>query len=614
MNFRAVLFIAAMVSMPCGSIFAGEPEVIKSHALTLTGDIMYGPDFTHYGFVNPDAPKGGTFRAAMSSRSFGNFNPYSLKDNAAIAQGSGSIYLYDTLMSASGDEAATYYGLIAESIEYPPDCSWVVFNLRKNAKWHDGKPITAKDVVFTYEAAVASNPVQKNKFAFVTKAEALDAYKVKFHIEPFDIGVKHLETLAQMTIIPEHFWKDKDIAESYFDYVLTSGPYKVVFADPGIKVVMERVDDYWGKDLPVRKGQYNYDRREYDFYRDDTVTMEAFNGGHFDSYHINSSRLLLKGVSGKYVDMGLIKRREIPNMQAQGMYGIVFNTSVKPLDDVRVREALTWVYDFEWINKNVYLDAEFRNESYFANSDLACGPIPSPRVQAILKEVKPDISEDLLTKPFLLPTTDGGGDNRANLIKATELMEKAGYKVVKGKMVGPDGKQLKLEITINNQTYESELLNFKKGLERIGIDFYIRYVDSTQYTEKRRNKDYVMVFELVKHPLYPGREQIDRFGSAGADTPGSLNYARIKDPAIDRLIDYIIAAPDRKSVIPYVQAMDRLLMAGWYTVPGGYSGRFRIAYWDKFGMPDRLPLSGQGYEAWWIDPVKEESLNKILGR
>ena len=289
-------------------------------------------------------------------------------------------------------------------------------------------------------------------------------------------------------------------------------------------------------------------------------------------------------------------------------------TSVKPLDDVRVREALTWVYDFEWINKNIYLDAETRNESYFANSDLACDTIPSQRVQTILKEVKPDIDEALLTKPFLLPVTDGSGENRANLIRAAELMEAAGYKVVKGKMTGLDGKPLSLEITIDNRTFESELLNFKKGLERIGIDFNIRYVDSTQYIEKRRNKDYVMVYELVKHPLYPGREQIDRFGSAGADAPGSYNYARIKDPAIDKLIDKIIAAPDRKSVIPYVQAMDKLLMAGWYTVPGGYSGRFRIAYWDKFGMPDRLPRSGQGYDAWWIDPEKEERLNKILGR
>jgi len=613
MNFRLVMFVAAMVFTHAGLIFAGDPEIVKSHALTLTGDIMYGPDFTHYEYVNPDAPKGGTFRSAMSSRNFGNFNPYSLKDTDAQA-GVGSIYLYDSLMSASGDEAATYYGLLAESIEYPLDYSWVVFHLRKNAKWHDGKPITAKDVVFTYWAAVASNPVYQNRYAFVTKAETLDVYKVKFYIKPFDIGVKHLEILAQMTIIPEHFWKDKDISQSYFEYVLTSGPYRIVSVEPGKKVVMERVDDYWGKDLPVRKGQFNYDRREYDFYRDQTVIMEAFNGGHFDSYHINSSRMLLKGVSGKYADMGLIKRREIPNMQAQGMYGIVFNTSVKPLDDVRVREALAWVYDFEWINKNIYLNAEKRNDSYFANSDLACDPIPSRQVQAILRKVKPDIGDDLLTKPFLLPATDGSGDNRANLIKAAELMEKAGYKVIKGKMTGPDGKQLKLEITIHDKTYESELLNFKKGLDRIGIDFYIRYVDSTQYTEKRRNKDYMMVFELVKHPLYPGREQIDRFGSAGADKPGSFNYARIKDHAIDKLIDFIIAAPDRKSVIPYVQAMDRLLMAGWYTVPGGYSGRFRIAYWDKFGMPDRLPLSGQGYDAWWIDQAKEERLNKILGR
>ena len=617
MRCLLVFLILTMIFAPVYGVCATEPEIIKSHALTLTGDIMYGPDFTHYEYVNPDAPKGGTFYTLMG-RTMGNYNPYSLRDidgarDFYSSNSSGSL-IYESLMSASGDEIATYYGLLAESIEYPKDCSWVIFNMRKEAYWHDGRPLTANDVLFTFNAATAANPVEKNKYSFVTKVEVLDTHRIKFHLEPFDIGVKHLETLGQMSILPEHFWKDKDMTRSFIDIPLGSGPYRVVSIEPVKKVVTERVKDYWGVNLPVRKGQFNYDRRVYDYYRDQTVQMEAFKGGHFDSWHINSSRILLKDLVGKYVDMGLIKRREIPNMHAQGMYGIVFNTSVKPLDDIRLREALIWTYDFEWINKNVYYDAEERNKSYFANIDLACDPIPSPQVQAILKEVKPGISEELLTKPFLLPTTDGSGDNRANLIRAAELLDKAGYKVMNGKRVDLEGKPIRLEISIQNRTFENELLNFKKGLERVGIDFYIRYMDSSQYMEKRRNKDYMMVYEMVKHPLYPGREQISRFGSVGADTPSSFNYARIKDPAIDKLIEYIIAAPDRKSVIPYVHAMDRLLMAGHYTVPGGYSGKYRIAYWDKFGMPDRLPRSGTGYDAWWIDPVKEAQLNKTLGR
>lgn len=611
-RFLFLLFFSFVV-LYSATGHSDEQKIIKSHALTLTGDIMYGPDFTHYEYANPNAPKGGTYHTIMIKGS-DNFNPYSLKDLSEMGPMPLNAYIYDSLMSASGDEAATYYGLIAESIEYPADCTWIIFNLRKTARWHDGTPITAKDVIFTYTAATAANPVTKDKYRFVTKVEAMGDYRVKFYIKPFDVGVKHLETLAQMIIIPEHFWKDKDLTKSYFEPVLTSGPYKVAYVDPGKKVIMERVPDYWAQDLPVRKGLYNYDKLIYDYYRDQTVALEAFKGGHIDSMHINSSREYYKGVTGKYVDMGLIKRREVPNMQAQGMYGITFNTTVKPLDDVRVREALVWVYDFEWINKNNYFNAETRNNSYFANSDLACDPVPSPQVQAIIKSVKPDVSEDLLTKPFKLPTTDGSGENRENLIHAVKLLESAGYKIVKGKMTGPDGKPVKLEITIQNKTFENELLNFKRGLEQIGIDFFIRYVDTTQYTQLKRNKDYMMVYEMVKHPLYPGREQIARFGSVGADTPGSPNYARIKDPAIDKLIEYIIDAPDRKSAIPYVQAMDRLLMAGWYAVPGGYTGRFRAAYWDKFGMPDRLPKSGLGYDVWWIDPVKEANLDKILGR
>ena len=611
--FFTVLFILS------GAVFSYGETIIKSHALSVTGSVMYEPDFDHYRYANPNAPKGGTYRTYMTTP-FDNFNLYAVKGSSfgGATAGNmwtfpGSIKLHDSLMTLSGDESATYYGLIAEEIEYPDSLKWITFHLNKKARWHDGKPITAADVLFTYQASIAANPLTKNTYSFVTKAEILDERSIRFYISGKDLPLKNMAVLAQMIIIPEHYWKDRNLAQTTLEPPLSSGPYKIASFEPGKKVVLERVKDYWAADIPVCKGLYNFDRITYDLYRDQTVALEAFKGGRLDAMiNFHSSRMWNKGVAGKYVDNGYIKKIVIPNLQPMGMYGVLMNTSVYPLNNILVRKALNYAYDWEWINKNIYFNGETRNDSYFARSDLACGAVPTDDVVKIIKSVKPDADKELLTEEFRLPVTNGTGDNRANLMEGVKLLEKAGFKMVNGKMTDAKGNALNLEITVMSKNNENELLSFKKNLERMGVGFNIRLVDSSSYVEKKTNKDFMMIYDLVKPPFYPGKEQIDMWTSAAADTPGSKNYWRIKDPAIDKLVDMIVRAPDRKTTVNYVKALDRLLLMGWYSVPGGYSGAFRSAYWDKFGIPETMPKNSTGLDTWWIDSEKEAKLKNIL--
>lgn len=604
--FFALFFILSGAALSHGE------TVIKSHALSLTESVMYPPDFSHYRYANPEAPKGGLYRTYMT-RPFDNFNVYALKGNTFSVLSITGNMLNDSLMTPSGDEAATYYGLIAESVEYPESKKWIIFNINKKARWHDGRPITARDVYFTYKASSEANPIFKSRYSFVTKAEVLSDSRIRFYIGGSELPLRNMVTLAQMVVIPEHYWKDRDLSQSTMEPPLQSGPYKIASFEPGKRVVLERVKDYWAAELPVCKGLYNFDRITYDLYRDQTMALEAFKGGRLDTMMvIHSSRVWSKGVAGKYVDMGYIKKISVPNLHPMGMAGILMNTSRAPLDNILVRKALNYAYDWEWINKNVYFGGEIRNDSYFARSDLACGAVPPPEVAAIIKSVKPDADEKLLTEEFRLPETGGTGDNRANLMEGVKLLEKAGYKMVNGRMTDGGGKPLNLEITVMSKNNENELLSFKKNLERMGVGFDIRYVDSSSYVEKKAGKDFMMIYDLVKPPFYPGKEQKDMWTSAAADTPGSRNYWRIKDPAVDKLVDMIVNAPDRKTAVNYVKALDRLLLEGWYSIPGGYSGTFRSAYWDKFGMPRTMPKNSTGLDSWWVDPEKEARLKSFL--
>jgi microcin C transport system substrate-binding protein len=589
--------------------FQAQAQITKTHAISLADAPKYSAGFKHFDYVNPNAPKGGTFRRAFAG-TYDSFNPFAVKGVPIKASG----YMYDMLLTKSLDEPLTYYGQVAETIEYPADYSWVIFNLRPQAKWHDGVPMTADDVVFSFNKITEVSPFYRNYYDLIVKVEALGKHKVKFYFKKGETS-KELPLIAgQLTVIPKHYWEKRDLSRSTLEPPLGSGPYKITAFEAGKNVTFERVNDYWGADIPVNKGQNNFGRIVFEYFRDDTVAFEAFKAGHFDLTAENSGSRWYRGYTGKYFDMGLIIKQEIQHKNTQGMAGIVFNTSVKPFDNILVRQALNYVYDYEWINKNIYFDQNIRYNSYFSNSELSVGSVPSKEVAEIIKQVKPDADTKLLTEAFSLPKTDGSGNNRTNLQKAVELFSKAGYEIKAGKMVDKTGRQLSIEIVTSSKNIERDLMTFKKSLERVGINFYIRYLDSTQYVEKVRNKDYMMIYTIVKQSESPGNEQRNMWHSEAAGEVGSRNYANIKDPAVDKLIDMIINASDRKSLILYVQALDRILLSGWYFIPSGYSDKYRISYWDKFGKPDKMPEYSLGFGAWWIDAEKEKKIDSLIKR
>lgn len=582
-------------------------NIIKTHAISLTDTIKYGADFKHFEYVNPDAPKGGTFKRALNG-TFDSFNMFAVKGVSASGLG----YIYDNLLTSSADEAGTYYGLLAESIEYPDDYSWVIFDLRKNAYWHDGKPVTSDDVVFSFNEIVKVSPYYKNYYALIDKVEALNKYRVKFTFKKEQKSKEMPLIAGQLTIIPKHYWEKRDLSKSTLEVPLGSGPYKISDYTAGKSITLERVDNYWGKDIPVNKGMDNFDKIIFEYFRDQTVAFEAFKAGQFDLISEGSGKRWYRGYTGKYFDAGYIKKEEIPFNNGQGMRGIFMNTSKYPLNNINVRKALNYAYDYEWINKNLYFGNYKRCDSYFSNSPLSSGVVPSKEVQQIIKQVKPDADKEFLSSPFYFPKNQGDVSNRKNLIEAVKLLNKAGYKNVNGKMVDKNGRPLILEIGLTSKSLENELVVFQKALARIGVELKILFLDNSQYMEKVRNKDFMLIYTGMRQSESPGNEQRSMWGSYAAAEKGSRNYASVQDKAVDKLIDLIINADTRKELELYTQALDRVLLMGWYVIPSGFADKYRLAYWDKFEKPKITPHYSLSISSWWIDTEKEKKINSMV--
>ena len=582
-------------------------QIIKTHAISLTDSIKYGADFKHYDYVNPNAPKGGTFRRALYG-TYDSFNMFAVKGVSASGLG----YIYDSLLTSSSDEAGTYYGLLAESIEYPDDYSWVIFNLRKNAYWHDGKPITSEDVVFSFNEITKVSPYYKNYYALITKAEAIDKYRVKFIFKKNETSRELPLIAGQLTIIPKHYWQVRDLSKATLEAPLGSGAYRIADYSAGKSIVLERVDNYWGKDIPVNKGMDNFDKIIFEYFRDQTVAFEAFKAGQFDLISEGSGKRWYRGYTGKYFDLGYINKEEIPFNNGQGMRGIFMNTLKYPLDNINVRKALNYAYDYEWINKNLYFGNYKRCDSFFSNSPLSSGIVPSKEVQDIIKQVKPDADKEFLTSPFYFPKNQGDNTNRKNLIEAVKLLQQAGYKNVDGKMVDKNGRPLILEIGLTSKSLENELVIFQKALARIGVELKILFLDSSQYMEKVRNKDFMLIYTGMRQSESPGNEQRSMWSSSAALEKGTRNYAAVRDKAVDKLIELIIKAPNRKDLELYTQALDRVLLMGWYVIPSGFSDKYRLAYWDKFEKPKITPHYSLSISSWWINTEKERKINEMV--
>ncbi len=589
--FGLAAFLAAAVS---GAPASAEPR----HGLSLFGDLKYPPNFTHFDYVNPDAPKGGTVKYA-SIGTFDTLNPFQLKGNKADGLG----LIFDTLMTPSYDEPASEYGLVAESAEVAPDRSWVVYTIRPQARFSDGSQITPEDVVWTFDTLkTKGHPRYRLYYADVLKAEKVGARGVKFTFR--NGNNRELPTIVgEMPVLSKAYWSKADFEKTTLDPPLGSGPYKIDSIDPGRAITYKRVADYWGKDLPVNRGRNNFDTIRYDYYRDQTVSLEAFKAGQYDIRPENVAKNWAIGYDGPALSAGLIKKDEIPNKLPQGMQGFGFNTRPgHPFQDPRVRDAVTYLFDFEWTNKNLFYGAYTRSRSYFSNSELAATGTPSPEELKLLDPWKGQIPDEVFTKEYDPPKTDGTGNIRDNLRAALKLFAEAGWSVKGGKLLNDKtGAPFRFEFLLVQPEFERVVLPFAQNIARVGATMDVRTIDPAQYENRLRNFDFDMAVVGIGESLSPGNEQRDYWSSSAAEAPGSFNLMGVKSKAVDALVDLLINAPDRASLVTRTHALDRVLSWGHYVVPNWYLSYFRIASWDKFARPKTSPPYSMALDTWWYD-------------
>lgn len=576
---------------------------IPRHGSSLFGELKYAPGFRHFDYVNPQAPKGGMLRYGAFG-TFDSLNGFIVKGQPAM----GLNYIYDTLMTSSLDEPASEYGLVAESVRHPKDYSSVTYTLRPQAKWHDGKPVTPDDVVWTFETLKKSHPFYNAYYANVVKAEKTATHEVTFTFN--QTGNRELpQIVGQLPVLPKHYWTGRDaegqprnFAETTLEPPLGSGPYRVGKVSPGRSITYERVPDYWGKDLPVNVGTYNFDEMRFEYYRDGTVALEALKGDRVDLRIENSAKNWATEYDIPPVRRGDLKKEEIRTMNPAGMQAFVFNTRRDKFKDARVREAFNWAFDFEWMNRNLFYDSYTRTGSYFANSELAARGLPEGRELAILKQHEDKLPPEIFTEVYENPKTDGSGNNRDNLRQAAGLLKEAGWTVKDGKLANEQGEVMKVEFLLDQPTFERVVAPFQQSLKRLGIEATIRTVDTPQYQNRTDNYDFDIIVDTFGQSLSPGNEQREFWGCEAAKSPGSRNTIGICDPAVEALIDRIIYATSRADLIAASRALDRVLLFGHYVVPQWYSPNTRLAYWSRLKHPEKMPPYSTGFPAiWWAD-------------
>jgi microcin C transport system substrate-binding protein len=582
------------------------------HGIAMYDDLKYGPDFTHFDYVNPNAPKGGEIKHAAIG-TFDSFNPFIIKGNPDQASG----LIYDTLMVASADEPFSEYGLLAETVETPPDRSWVAFTLRPQARWHDGKPVTVDDVIWSFETLRAKGqPFFRAYYASVEKVEQIGERTVKFTFKPGQNRELPL-IIGQLAVLPKHYWAGRDFEATTLDPPLGSGPYKIDAFEAGRWSTYRRVADYWGRDLPVNVGRHNFDVERYDYYRDDTVSLEALKAGEYDLRLEMSAKAWATAYDVPPVRDGLLKKEEIKNDRPAGMQSYAFNLRRPLFQDRRVRQALGYPFDFEWSDRTLFYGQYTRTRSYFANSELASAGLPQGQELAVLDPYRGKVPDEVFSKEFEPPATDGSGNIRDNLRQASELLKAAGWEIdPKSKMLvnKATGQPFEFEILLFEPLFERVTLPFAKNLERLGVTARVRTVDAAQYKKRSDDFDFDVVVNNWGESQSPGNEQREYWTSAFADQPGSANVLGLKDPVVDALVDQLVAAPDRASLVARTHALDRVLLWGYYVIPQWYLPYDRIAYWDKFGRPSIIPAQGVQIDTWWVDPAKAAALAERQGK
>lgn len=602
---RAMLL--ALAALPALAAAAtAEERIIRSHGISVFGDLKYPEGFPHYDYVNPDAPKGG-IHSTWAFGTFDSLNPFILKGNAARGLG----LLFDTLMEGAADDYGAYYGLVAESVEYPESRQWIIFNLRPEARFSDGSPVTADDVVFTYGILVEKGePSYLITFKDFEKVEALDPHRVKF---TFRSGANTRDlplTAATLPVLSRAFYATRDFAESSLEPPLGSGPYLVERADPGRTMTFVRRPDYWAKDLPVNRGRYNFDRVRYEYYADYTAAFEGLKGGAYNFREEFFSKIWAEGYDFPAIRNGWMKREVIPDRTPSGTQGFWFNMRREKFQDPRVREAIAMAFNFEWSNKALFYDLYTRTTSFWENSHLKAEGLPSPEEMALLEPLRAHLPESVFTGPaYVPPVWSPEPTDRRALRQAGALLDAAGWKVVNGRRTNARGEVLAIEFIDDSPSFERIVLPFVENLKRLGIDASMRLVDAATEAELRKKFQYDIVTARYVLSLNPGDELRRIFGSESANVEGSSNLTGLANPAIDALIDRIEKARSRAEMEPAVRALDRALRSLHIWVPNWYKGTHTIAYLDLFGRPDPLPPYSMGeIDLWWWDEAKAERL------
>ena len=604
---RTLLALSALAALTFADAAVAE-EPGWFHGTSLIGSPKYPPDFKRFDYVNPDAPKGGVVRLSDTG-TFDSLNFVPPKGTTPLGLG----LIYDTLMTDAMDEVSTQYGLLAEGMKYPADYSSVTYKLRQGAKWHDGQPITVDDVIYSFDVLKKNNPSQAYYYQHVVKAEKTGDNEVTFTFD--EKGNRELpHIVGQLLILPKHYWEGtdakgnkRDITRSTLEPPLGSGPYRIKSLVPARTISFERVPDYWGKDLPVNVGANNLDEIRYEYFRDETVELEAFKADQIDWRSESTARVWatsydFPAVKAKKVTLELF---EEPYRTAGLMVGFIFNLDREPFKDPRVREAFDLAFPFEDINKSLFYSQYVRLGSYFDGIPLAAEGLPEGRELELLNEIKDKVPPEVFTEVYKNPVNASPAASRANLKKALALLTEAGYTLEGNKLIGKDGKQLAVEFLMNGPLYEKIALRYQQELKKIGIDFQIRPVDTAQYENRVRSRDFDIMYSGWAQSMSPGNEQIEFFGSASADREGSRNYGGIKNPAVDALIEKIIRAPDRDELIAATKALDRVLLWNHYLVPGWTLRAVRVARWDRYSHPDPLPEYSVGFPTiWWWDAAK----------
>jgi microcin C transport system substrate-binding protein len=577
------------------------------HGLSLFGDLKYPAGFKHFDYVNPSAPKGGAVRLGGFG-TFDNFNLVVSGVKGTIAAGINEIY--DTLMVPASDEVSTEYGLLAESVSHPDDFSSVTYRLRAGAKWHDGKPVTPDDVIFSLQAFQKNHPMLSAYYRHVVKAEQTAERDITFTFD--GPGNRELpQIVGQLNVLPKHWWegtdasgKKRDVASTTLEPPLGNGAYRIKEFVAGRTIAYERVKDYWGKDLNVNIGRDNFDELRYEYFRDSTVALEAFKGDALDWRTENSAKNWATAYDFPAVKDKRVVLEEFPNRASGRMQGFVLNTRREKFTDPRVRLALNYAFDFEEMNKQLFFGQYQRINSYFEGTELASTGLPEGKELEILETVRDKVPAEVFTKPYKNPVGGSPENVRNNLREAIRLLKDAGYEIRNQKLVNAkNGEQLSIEFLTYDPNSERFVLFYKPSLERLGIAVSVRTVDETQYVNRERNWDYDAITSVWTQSLSPGNEQRDYWSTASADRVGSRNYAGIKNPAIDALIERIIFAKNRAELVAATKALDRVLLWNHYVVPQFTYNKTRAARWDRFNRPEKLPEYGSSAfpTIWWWD-------------